>query len=133
MAIDRRPLTYELPGAIQLDPCVYTQGMNMTRVKERRLAPREKMSETVLFRMAAPGTPRQFFSAELADISSGGVLFYTESMLSEGDIIDIFFKRRSAYADTCTRAEVLRVNNLGAHYEIGAKFIPACGLRDTDR
>jgi len=123
MAVDHRPLLYELPGAVRLDPCVYTQGMNMVRVQERRIAQREKMSETILFRMAAPGKPRRFLSGELADISAGGVLFYSEASVAEGDVIDIFFKRESAYADTCMRAEVLRVNNLGAHFEIGAKFV----------
>jgi hypothetical protein len=123
MSTDYWSRSHGLPGAVNLDPTVYTQGINMLRTKDRRASARENMSETVLFRLAAPGMPRQFLTAQLKDISSGGVLFLTETRLAEGDLIDIFFKTQSAYADTCARAEVLRANNLGARYEIGAKFV----------
>jgi len=123
MSTDSKPRTYGLPGAISLDPSVYTQGMNMLRVKERRAYDRESMSDTMLFRMAAPGTSRQFLSGRLKDVSSGGILFETETKLAEGDVIDVFFKRQLAYADTCARAEIVRTSNLGACFEVGAKFV----------
>gem|GEM_PF-5096885 len=115
--------TYGLPGALSLDPNVHTQGMNMLRVKERRADQREEMCDTILFRLVAPGKSRQFLSGLLRDISSGGILFETESKPAEGDLIDIFFKRQVSYADTCARAEIVRVSNLGARFEVGARFV----------
>ena len=112
-----------LPGAVRLDPSVYTQGLNMLKVKERRVFEREKMSERILFRRAMPGTSRGYLSGHLNDISSGGISFETDARLKEGEIIDIFFKKQIAYTDTCARAEVVRISSLGARMEVGAKFV----------
>ena len=112
-----------LPGAVRLDPCVYTQGLNMLSVKERRAFQRERISETILFRRAVVGTSRRFLSGHLNDISSGGVSFETDSKLQPGEVIDIFFKRQLSYTDTCARAEVVRTSSLGARIEVGAKFL----------
>ena len=116
------PRPYKLPGAISLDPSVYTQGINML-VRDRRANRRETISDIVLFRMVESGTSKEFLSGRIKDISSGGVLCDTETTLNEGDLIDIFFKRQTAHADTCARAAIVRVNNLGARFEVGAKFV----------
>ena len=112
-----------LPGAVRVDPSVYTQGLNMLKLQERRAARRETMSETILFRRTTPGTSRRFLSGHLHDISSGGISFETEARLQPGEVIDVFFKRQMAFTDTCARAEVVRTSSLGARLEVGAKFV----------
>ena len=106
-----------------MDPSVFTQGIDMLKVKDRRANERESMSETILFRLIAPGKPRKFLSGHLQDISTSGISFETEDSLSEGDMIDVFFKREVAQADTCARAEIVRIDNLGARFDVGAKFV----------
>jgi len=111
-----------LPGDIALDPCVFTQGLNMLNVKDRRIHDRQRMNETILFRLATPGTSREFLSGRLKNISPGGILFETDVNLAVGDTVYICFKTENAFADTCARAEIVRVTNLGARLEVGAKF-----------
>ena len=114
---------FGLPGAVRVEPSVYTQGLNMLNVKERRAFARERISETILFRKAGPGTSRRFLSGWLRDISAGGISFETDARLQEGDVIDVFFRRQMSYTDTCARAEVVRTSSLGARLEVGAKFV----------
>lgn len=123
MSTDHTTRTFGLPGAITLDPDVFTQGIDMLKVKDRRADQREIMSDTILFRLVGPGKSRNFLSGLLQDVSEGGISFECETKLSEGDLVDIFFKRQIAYADTCARAEIVRISNLGACFEVGAKFI----------
>ncbi|HUW32565.1 MAG TPA: PilZ domain-containing protein [Planctomycetota bacterium] len=123
MSINPGLPSYGLPGAVRVDPSVYTQGLSMLKLQERRAARREQMSETILFRRTTPGTSRRFLSGYLRDISSGGVSFETEARLQAGEVIDVFFKRQLAYTDTCARAEVVRTASLGARLEVGAKFV----------
>ena len=123
MSINSGMHSYGLPGAVRVDPSVYTQGLNMLKLKDRRTAQRERMSETILFRRATPGTSRRFLSGLLRDISSGGISFETDVKLQAGEVIDVFFKRQLSYADTCARAEIVRTTSLGARLEVGAKFV----------
>ena len=123
MSTDHATRTFGLPGAVTLDPDVFTQGIDMLKVKDRRANEREIMSDTILFRLIGPGKPRKFLSGLIQDVSEGGISFETEANLSEGDLIDIFFKRQIAHADTCARAEIMRTNNLGACFEVGARFV----------
>jgi hypothetical protein len=123
MSTDYTTRSFGMPGAVTVDPNVFTQGIDMLRVKDRRAARREMMSETILFRTVGPGKSRKFLSGQIQDVSEGGISFETETSLAEGDLIDIFFKRQIAYADTCARAEIVRANNMGACFEVGARFV----------
>ena len=95
-----------------------------TAIQERRNFSRQTMSEMILFRRVMPNAGlAPFSSGLLRDISNGGVLFNTDELLAEGDILDIFFKERNACADTRMRAEIVRACEIGPGYEIGAKFL----------
>jgi hypothetical protein len=96
----------------------------MITTLERRSFARETMSDMILFRRITGAQGLSPFRAGfLRDISRGGILFETDELLAEGDIVDLFFKERNAHADTHMRAEVVRTCEVGAGYEIGAKFL----------
>lgn len=95
-----------------------------TGVLERRRYSRQTMSDMILFRRVSSNTTLAPFGAGfLRDISQGGIMFNTDEMLAEGDVVDVFFKEHNACADTRMRAEVVRTSEIGAGYEIGAKFL----------
>lgn len=96
----------------------------MVETSERRRFTRQAVNDMILFRRITGTTSLAPFRAGfLRDISQGGILFETDEVLAEGDIIDVFFKERNSCADTHMRGEVMRACEVGAGFEVGVKFL----------
>ena len=94
----------------------------MSQVKERRRFHRRSLSTTILFRpVEGPAGP--FCSAQMRDISDGGVSFDTDDAPSEGIVVDMFFKQHANAADERVRGRVawVRPGDVSAH-TIGVSF-----------
>jgi len=97
----------------------------VTTMTERRRFSRQSLNEMILFRRVFSGTATlaPFRAGFLRDISQGGILFETDELLAEGDVIHVFFKERNSCADTHMRARVVRALEVGVAYEVGATFM----------
>ena len=96
----------------------------VTTMTERRRFSRQSLNEMILFRrVTGTATLAPFRAGFLRDISQGGVLFETDELLAEGDMIDVFFKERNSCADTHMRARIVRALEVGVAYEVGATFV----------
>jgi len=96
----------------------------MIKTMERRRCTRQAISDMILFRrITGTKSLAPFRAGFLRDISQGGILFETDELLAEGDVIDVFFKEVNSCADTHMRGEVVRACENGVGYEVGVKFL----------
>jgi hypothetical protein len=97
--------------------------MNPSKVKERRRFCRHSLNTTILFR-PAEGVLGPFRTGAMRDISDGGVSFDTDDGLTDGALVDLFFKEHANAADRRVRGRVawIRPGDISA-YTIGVTFV----------
>jgi len=87
---------------------------------DRREFERHDLSQVVLFRRRT--SRGSYLAGTLRNISEGGALFETVTSLSNGDEIELFFKKRTAFSDIRARGKVVHVSEMGHAYQIGVQF-----------
>ena len=92
----------------------------MSTSSERRQFERHEISNVVLFRRQSHRG--SYLAGTLRNISEGGALFESLTRLDVGEEIELFFKKKTAYADIRTQARVMHIVEADDVYEVGVEF-----------